>query len=126
MGKRKTVENEHVAFLKTYFSKKLVDGTLNTLLKPAVDHTTAGQTLQKGLQSEDPEQLNQWFDDYLSKEGRKTVWTAFRNAGFRRKNPRSEQELRRSVVKDVMAWAEAQGIDDLNEAVLALLESQKT
>lgn len=126
MGKRKTVENEHVAFLKTYFSKKLVDGTLDTLLKPAADHTTAGQALQEGLQSEDPEQLNQWFDDYLSNEGRKTVWTAFRSAGFRRKNPRSEQELRRSVAKDVMTWADAQGIDDLNEAVLALLKSQET
>ena len=126
MGKRKTVENEHLAFLKTYFSKKLVDGTLNTLLKPEADGATAEQALQEGLESRDPEQLNQWFDDYLSNEGRKMVWTAFRSAGFRRKNPRSEQELRISVVREVMAWAETQGIDDLNEAVLALLEFQES
>lgn len=125
MGKRKTVGEENLAFLKTYFSKKLVDGTLKSLLTPTADIHAAEQDLRIGLQLEDAGKLNQWFDDYLSVTGRNTVWAAFRTVGYRRKNPRSEQELRKAVVAEVMAWAKAQGINDLNEAVLQLLEAQK-
>ena len=124
MGKQKRVELGHVAFLKTYFSKKLVDGTLITLLNSASAKEDAEQDLRDALKLDDPEKLNQWFHDYLSKEGRKTIWAAFRSAGYRRKNPRTELELGRVVVKDVMSWAESQGIDDLNEAVRRLLEEQ--
>ncbi len=124
MAKRKQVEREHVAFLKTYFSKKLVEGDIGGLLNDD-DSELATKELKAALQNEDIVALNTWFNTHLSTVGRKTIWTAFRNVGYRERNPRSNQELRKSLVDEVMSWAEDQGIDNLNDAVQALLEAQQ-
>ena len=125
MAKRKTVEEQHLAFLNTYFSKKLAEKTLYSLLEENCSLEYAEGDLKACLEREDPERFNAWFDRYLSNQGRKTIWTAFRNIGYRKKNPRSEQELRKSVADQVMKWAETENIDNLNDAVLALLEGPK-
>lgn len=125
MAKRKTVEAQHVAFLKTYFSKKLVEGTLGSLLADKEQLESAALELRNYLEQGDPEALNNWVDGYLSPQGRKTLWTAHRNIGYRKKSNRSAHELRKSVVDQLMEWAEPEGIDNVNDAVLALLEAQE-
>ena len=126
MGRLKQVEPEHLDFLRTYFSKKLVDGSLSELLSDPSPSEDAAEALRYVLAEGSIAGLNDWFDRYLSLAGRRAVWTAFRNVRYRKKSPLADQVLRKSVVREVMDWAEAQGIDDLNEAVLALLESQET
>jgi hypothetical protein len=125
MGRLKLVEPEHLDFLRTYFSKKLVDGSLSELLSDPALSEDAVETLRQALAEGSVVGLNDWFGRYLSLAGRRAMWTAFRNVRYRKKSPLADQVLRKSVVREVMDWAEAQGIDDLNAAVLALLEAQK-
>ena len=125
MGRLKQVEPEHLGFLRTYFSKKLVDGSLSELLSDPSLSEGAAEALRHALAEGTMAGLNGWFDRYLSLAGRRAVWAAFRNVRYRKKSPLADQVLRKSVVREVMDWAEAQGIDDLNAAVLALLEAQK-
>ena len=125
MAKRKTVTLEHMPFLKSYFAKKLVEGGLEGLVADTGQLEDAAEVLRQCLEQEDPQQLNQWFERYLSTPGRNTIWSAYRSIGYRSKNPLTDLLLRKAVAEQVMGWAESQGIDDLNEAVLALLATQQ-
>lgn len=122
MPEFKKIEAEHVDHLSRYLARKMADGTLVDLLEDPETQGAAVKALEKVLRTPDADDLQKWFDRYLSRKGRSKVWTANRNAPYRGRNRRSEQELRKAVVKRVMDWAEKNGISELNDAVIALLE----
>lgn len=125
MPEFKQIESEHVDYLCRYLARKVADKTLEDLLEDPATQGAALKALEKVLRAPEVQPLQQWFDRYLSRKGRAKTWTACRNAPHRQRNPRSKQELRKPVMEQVMAWAEDNGISDLNEAVIALLEKSK-
>ena len=125
MAEFKQVEKKHLEYLCRYLGRKVADGKLAELLEDPDTQGAAIEALEKVLRNPGTKPMQKWFDDFLSRKGREKVWIANRNIPHRERNPRGKQELHKPVMEDVMSWAKENGIDNLNEAVLALLAKAK-
>ena len=120
----KPVEQEHLEFMKKYFSRKLIDGTWVDLLENTTSKKKAEEKLRAALKDNDADKLNQWFLTHLSTKGRKYIWSAHRNVDYRQRKPTVDRTLRSEVFTALMAWAKEHGANDVNDAVLLLLDRQ--